>query len=177
VSAVWLFFALFVAVLILEAFSYFSSNRPRGTSPSRNPTNIAAAPMVSSATNAGQPSRAGVPLSSAASTNSPLLDPSFKMPEDPVELLNYGTALLDRGWINEAIALYSKALEKNPEDEEVHFNLAYAYTKKGKTNEAMEHYDQALKLFPDYVEAHDNLGNLLVGQEKYAEAMEHFSMA
>src|SRR2546425_12184318 len=95
VSAVWLFFALFVAVLILQGFSYFSSNRPRGTSPSRKPTNIAAAPMVSSPTNVGPASpAAGVPSSFAVRTNSPLLDPSFKMADDPVELLNYGTALL-----------------------------------------------------------------------------------
>src|SRR2546422_11489407 len=44
----------------------------------------------------------------ASSTNSPLQDPNFKIPDDPVQLLNFGTELLDRGWIDDAITIYSK---------------------------------------------------------------------
>src|SRR5687768_841838 len=99
------------------------------------------------------------------------------LPDDPVQLLNYGTELLHMGRYPEAVQLYSKALKINPEDEEAHFNLGVAYAKMGRTNDAMHHYEDALKIFPDYPEAHNNLGNILVAQGKTAEGVQHYYLA
>lgn len=99
------------------------------------------------------------------------------LPNDPVQLINYGGELLALGKIAEAAEVYGKALKLNPEDEEAHFGLAVAYTRLGRTNDAIEHYEDALKIFPDYPEAHNNLGNLLFGQGQHDKAVQHYLMA
>jgi len=99
------------------------------------------------------------------------------LPDNPVQLLNYGTQLLNEGNVVGAVDLYSRALKLNPEDEEAHFNLAYAYTRLGRTNDAIKHYEDALKIFPDYTEAYNNLGNIYLAQKKYDQAIEKFSAA
>lgn len=95
--------------------------------------------------------------------------------DDPVQLLNFGTILLGRGRVDEAIEIYLRALKLNGEDEEVHFNLGFAYALQGQKDNAIKHYSEALKIFPEYVEAHNNLGNLLLDQRNYEEAIKHFS--
>src|ERR1051325_1057682 len=67
-------------------------------------TNVAITPIAVAGPEAPtfNPSSAP-PQAGVVSTNSPLQDPNFKIPDDPVQLLNYGTELLDRGWIDDAI--------------------------------------------------------------------------
>src|SRR4030095_660582 len=104
-------------------------------------------------------------LSSTTSSNINARDPSTPAAtnltpsamDDPVKVLNYGTELLSQGKVDEAIAMYQRALKLNAEDEEVHFNLGYAYAMQGRTEDAIKHYAEALKIFPEYVEAHNNL--------------------
>jgi Tfp pilus assembly protein PilF len=114
------------------------------------------------------------PPASGSVTNTPDLPP---LPDDPVQLVNLGNEMLQRGLLPEATKIYLEALKKNSEDEEVHFNLGFAYARQKMTNEAIHHYEESLRVFPDYAEAHNNLGNLLVGQRKYEEAIEHFTTA
>ena len=71
------------------------------------------------------------------------------LPNDPIQLINYGGELLKLGEFSKAVQLYNKALTINPEDEEGHFGLAVAYSRMGRTNEAVKHYEDALKIFPD----------------------------
>src|SRR5213592_4805429 len=62
-------------------------NRPHPQGTALTPTNIDAAPMVfavAETTPANQPPSA--PPQAAPSTNSPLQDPNFKIPDDPVQL-------------------------------------------------------------------------------------------
>ena len=99
------------------------------------------------------------------------------LPEDPVQLVNLGNQMLQRGDLTQAMRIYLEALKKNPEDEEVHFNLGFVYARQRMTNEAIHQYEESLRIFPEYAEAHNNLGNLLVGQKKYDEAIDHFSEA
>src|SRR5437899_2892804 len=107
-----------VVVAAISAFVVFHQQKRHK---SDSLTGSAARPAASAPTNQTAANPAPVTQTvQAVSTNSPLDDPNFKIPDDPVQLVNYGTALLDRGWINEAITLYSKALKQNPDDEEIH---------------------------------------------------------
>src|SRR5437016_10673181 len=111
--------ALVVVGIACWLVSRPAPTRETGLQETNNPPIAFLAPTLTN-----QPEAASRPR---AWTNSPLEDPSFKMPDDPLELVNYGTEFLERGWVNEAIILYRKAQEKNPEDEEVYFNLGCAY--------------------------------------------------
>jgi tetratricopeptide (TPR) repeat protein len=94
--------------------------------------------------------------------------------EVAIELLNEGEQLFQAGRVDEAIAAYKAAAEKNPDDEDIFYNLAIAYDRKGLTNNAIATYQQAIELFPEYAEAHNNLGNLLARCDRHQEAEEIF---
>jgi tetratricopeptide (TPR) repeat protein len=116
--------------------------------------------------------------------------PSFDT-NDPVQVINRGTQLLEAGQIEEAIQLYQRATALKVDDEEAFFNLGVAYSRfateaarAGRESEAAKHveeskryYREAIRLFPEYVEAHKNLGNLLINERRYDEAMASFSAA
>ena len=125
------------------------------------------------------PKTTAPPTAAIVQTNPPLTQTNVDalLPNDPVQLINYGTELLGLGQAEKAAQLYTKALELNPEDEEGHFGLAVAYTKMGRTNDAIKHYDDALKIFPDYAEAHNNLGNIYLAQRKHDQAVQHYLSA
>src|SRR5713226_4302408 len=130
----WVFSCVGAVLALAFAFRFVQVNHKRPLKPSASLDGNVSTPLAGSTATASATNLPPSALIPGASANSPLLDPNFKIPEDPVQLLNYGTELLDRGWVNEAITLYSKALQKNPDDEEIHFNLAFAYSRLGKTN-------------------------------------------
>jgi tetratricopeptide (TPR) repeat protein len=59
-----------------------------------------------------------------------------------------GDALLQKGWVNDAIAAYKKALKINPQDLNAQRGLAQAYQKNGQIAEAWAAYQQVLTLAP-----------------------------
>jgi tetratricopeptide (TPR) repeat protein len=59
-----------------------------------------------------------------------------------------GDSLLQKGWVNDAIAAYKKALKANPQDLNAQRGLAQAYQKNGQTAEAWAAYQQVLALNP-----------------------------
>jgi len=60
-----------------------------------------------------------------------------------------GIELADRGWLDEAIKEFKKAIELDPMSAHAHDNLATVYSEKKLYAQAMEEYLTALKLEPD----------------------------
>src|SRR2546421_11900616 len=89
-----------------------------------------------------------------------------------------GIELADRGWLDEAIKEFKKAIELDPESAHAHDNLATVYGEKKLYRQALREYLTALELEPDSATAHYNLACFLAthGQEmagdEYKEAIE-----
>jgi Flp pilus assembly protein TadD len=89
-----------------------------------------------------------------------------------------GIELADRGWLDEAIKEFKKAIDLDPNSAHAHDNLATVYSEKKLYREALKEYLTALELEPDSATAHYNLACFLAthGQEmavdEYKEAIE-----
>jgi Flp pilus assembly protein TadD len=88
-----------------------------------------------------------------------------------------GIELADRGWLDEAIREFRRAIELDPSSAHAHDNLATVYAEKQRYREALQEYLAALRLEPDSATAHYNLACFLAahGQEmavaEYREAI------
>lgn len=69
-----------------------------------------------------------------------------------------GFALRRRGFIEEAIEHYRKAIRLQPDYALAHNNLGFAYYKLRLNEKAKEQYERAIHLQPDFAEAHNGLG-------------------
>src|SRR5216684_3257036 len=89
-----------------------------------------------------------------------------------------GIELADRGWLDEAIKEFKKAIELDPESAHAHDNLATVYSEKKLYREALKEYLTALELEPDSATAHYNLACFLathasdMAVDEYKEAIE-----
>ena len=89
-----------------------------------------------------------------------------------------GIELADRGWLDEAIKEFKKAIDLDPKSAHAHDNLATVYGEKKLYRDALREYLTALELEPDSPTAHYNLACFLAthGQEmavdQYKEAIE-----
>ncbi len=90
---------------------------------------------------------------------------------------NLGSALVDRGRFDEAIAHYRKALEIQPDNAVVHAGLGTALVSLRRFDEAIGHYRKALEINPDYADAHYFLGVALADQGRFAEALGYYRKA
>lgn len=72
-----------------------------------------------------------------------------------------GIDLADRGWIDEAIREFRRAIELNPRSPHAHDNLATALSQKRCYVEALEEYLESLRLDPRSATAHYNLACFL----------------
>ncbi len=90
---------------------------------------------------------------------------------------NLGVALADMGQIDEAIALYKKALELNPNYAAAHGNLGNSLVKKGQVDAAIAEYNKAIELYPRFPQAHLNLGTALFKRGQVDEARAQFEDA
>jgi tetratricopeptide (TPR) repeat protein len=72
-----------------------------------------------------------------------------------------GIELADRGWLDEAIKEFLKAIELDPGSAHAHDNLATVYSEKKLYREALLEYLAALRLEPDSATAHYNLACFL----------------
>lgn len=85
--------------------------------------------------------------------------------KDPVgqsdEHNSRGIELADRGWLDEAIKEFRKAIELDPNSAHAHDNLATVYAEKKQFREALAEYLTAIKLEPDSATAHYNLAVFL----------------
>src|SRR5438067_4940162 len=89
-----------------------------------------------------------------------------------------GIEQADRGWLDEAIKEYKKAIELDPDSAHAHDNLATVYSEKKLYAQALDEYLTALRLEPDSPTAHYNLACFLATHahdmaiEQYKEAIE-----
>ena len=60
-----------------------------------------------------------------------------------------GIELADRGWLDEAIKEFKKAIDLDPHSAHAHDNLATVYAEKKLFREALGEYLTAIKLEPD----------------------------
>ncbi len=72
-----------------------------------------------------------------------------------------GIELADRGWLEEAVREFKKAIDLDPESAHAHDNLATVYAERRHFLEALSEYVAALELDPDAPTAHYNLANFL----------------
>src|SRR3954462_5194330 len=89
-----------------------------------------------------------------------------------------GIELADRGWLDEAIKEFKKAIELDPASAHAHDNLATVYAAKKQFREALSESLVALTLEPESATAHYNLACFLsthaaeMAVEEYKEAIE-----
>jgi len=72
-----------------------------------------------------------------------------------------GIELADRGWLEEAVKEFQKAIALDPSSAHAHDNLANVYAEKAMYREALEEYLTALRLEPHAPTAHYNLACFL----------------
>ncbi len=75
-------------------------------------------------------------------------------------LTNQGYALLERGWVNDAIAAFQAALSRQPTSTEARLGLAIAYQRAGRDADAWRAYQAVLEVNPENVIALTALGEL-----------------
>jgi tetratricopeptide (TPR) repeat protein len=90
---------------------------------------------------------------------------------------NLGSAFVQQGRMDEAIAQFQNALAIKPDYAEAHNNLGIALVHKGQADNAIAQYQMALETKPDYAEARNNLGNALVQQGRMDEAIAQYQKA
>jgi tetratricopeptide (TPR) repeat protein len=75
-----------------------------------------------------------------------------------------GSALAEKGRVDEAIGQYQQALRLKPNNGYAHNNLGSALHRQGRNDEAIPHFEECVRLQPDYAFAYFNLANAF--QEK-----------
>ncbi|MCE0497626.1 MAG: tetratricopeptide repeat protein [Methylacidiphilales bacterium] len=84
---------------------------------------------------------------------------------------NFGLSLLQKGQVDEGMALIQKALEIDPNYANAHINLGIALYQKGQLDEAIVQYQKALEIDPSLAEAHNDLGWALAQKGQMDEAV------
>ncbi len=100
-----------------------------------------------------------------------------KRPHNARALNNLGAESARQGRPDEALPLFSRALEIDPGYAEAHNNLGGIYYNQGRMAEALDQFSQAVSLRPDYGEAHLNLGLALHNRGRLDEAIGHYLSA
>ncbi|OGQ20003.1 MAG: hypothetical protein A2138_07545 [Deltaproteobacteria bacterium RBG_16_71_12] len=72
-----------------------------------------------------------------------------------------GIELADRGWLDESIKEFKKAIDLDPDSAHAHDNLATVFAEKGLLREALREYLLAIDLEPQSPTAHYNLACFL----------------
>ena len=90
---------------------------------------------------------------------------------------NLGKELLDRGRLEESLAVSLEGVGRDPDRAKVHTNAGLALLKLKRFDAAGTHLRRALKLEPRNPVFLQNLGELLRKQGRYEEALVHFRAA
>jgi tetratricopeptide (TPR) repeat protein/serine/threonine protein kinase len=98
-------------------------------------------------------------------------------PNNPSVWVNLGSALEDRGDVDEAVACYRQAIALDPNDGTAHYNLARILGDRGEVEQAMTHYRKAIAANPKYAEAHVNMGGVLYARGELDKAIACYEKA
>lgn len=88
-----------------------------------------------------------------------------------------GAALADRGFYEQALEDFNKAIRLNPNFDKAYYNRGTIYGKLGRYEKAIEDCRTAIRLKPNYMEAYNNLGNAYAERGQYRMAIENYSEA
>jgi len=86
---------------------------------------------------------------------------------------NKGVELLDRGQLNQAVANFNKALEKNPKSGKTYAIRGQIYLEQGLVDQAMSDSAVALKLDPRLAIAHNTLAIGYFRKGNFDQAWDH----
>jgi tetratricopeptide (TPR) repeat protein len=98
----------------------------------------------------------------------------IKNDNQSAKLNDYGVALETKGFLNEAIGHYKKALDTPPVHRRAALNLALAYYQKKDTDKAIEFSKKALEIDEKFVEARLFLASILYAQKNFDAASKHY---
>jgi tetratricopeptide (TPR) repeat protein len=90
---------------------------------------------------------------------------------------NLGIFLKKKSRIDEARALFQKALQLKPEYASAHINLGATLVRQKRLEEALDHFAQALRIRGSFPEAHYSMGNVLALLGRIDEAQDHYQKA
>ncbi len=100
-----------------------------------------------------------------------------RYPSEPFLLNEYGNQLIKRGRLQEARAIYERALEIDPGLAVTWNNLGVAHAALGSHRRAVKAYRQALRTSPNYAMAHYNLGSAYDAMGRYNKAIRSYQRA
>jgi protein O-mannosyl-transferase len=89
---------------------------------------------------------------------------------------NLGSALMEKGKVDDAITQFQEALRINPRAANVHNNLGTGLHQKGRVDEAIAEIQKALQINPDNALFHFNLAKMLQQTGRTAEAIAQYQM-
>jgi predicted CXXCH cytochrome family protein len=95
----------------------------------------------------------------------------------PAENINLGNLYLRQGKIDEAIAVYQRAITLDPLFVGAYANLADAYRQQSRDDEGEKQLRKGLSLIPDAADLHHALGLLLVRKGDKTTALQEFAKA
>ena len=95
-------------------------------------------------------------------------------PEEPIAHMDLGTALLQLGDVNGALAKYQESLRLSSGNPRLHYNLGLVYTLQKAYPKALQHYQMAVELDPGFENAHFNAANLLMRLGNMPLAGKHY---
>lgn len=98
-------------------------------------------------------------------------------PNKAAILHTLGAAAHQAGRYEEAIELFSKAIETNPRIPQFHNSLGIAFKALGKPEEAINAYQQSVRLEPSFAEGYYNLANAQRDHSCIAEALDNYKQA
>lgn len=104
-------------------------------------------------------------------------DVALKSPQKARGLSSFGAAVFKLGRIDEAIALYERAVVLKDDYAMGHYNLGLGYEAKGRLTEAVEEFKEAISLRDGYAKAFNALGSVYVKLKREREAIESYEEA
>lgn len=90
---------------------------------------------------------------------------------------NLGSALLQKGQVDDAIVHFRKSVEIKADHADAQANLASALLQKGELDEAVAQYYKALDIKPDNALVHYDLANALILKGQVDQAIAHYEKA
>ena len=94
-----------------------------------------------------------------------------KSPDNPIVHGGLGLAYQERGFLDEAIGEFKKAIELGPNMAKNHYNIGRAYEEKGLLENATDAYEKSVELNPEYTDAYFNLANLYMRRQLRKDAI------
>lgn len=98
-------------------------------------------------------------------------DVTVKSPNNARGWMNYGLALMERGYIDSAVTLFNKTLSVSPNYVYAHINMGVAQARLGHDAEAEGHYTYALQLDPGNPEIYYFYGDFLIRKQRVKEGI------